>query len=140
MAEILTTRQPNLVDRHVGNRTRLRRQLLNMTQQQLAEKLGLTFQQLQKYERGTNRISAGRLFDLSQALDVPVSWFFEGIAGSPIGNDNLPPEDIGAVLAQNPEVLDAARALMRIRSRHIRRQLVKTITALSDTDSDETTH
>jgi ribosome-binding protein aMBF1 (putative translation factor) len=68
---------PNPVDVHVGSRLRLRRQLLGLSQQRLAEALKLTFQQLQKYERGTNRVSASRLWDLSGILSCPVSYFFE---------------------------------------------------------------
>src|SRR4051794_36261191 len=68
---------PNPIDVHVGNRIRLRRTLLGMSQERLAEQIGLTFQQVQKYERGTNRVSSSRLFDLSRVLDVPIRYFFE---------------------------------------------------------------
>ena len=67
------------VDVHVGKRVRHRRWLVGMTQQQLAEKVGIKFQQIQKYETGTNRISASRLWNISEAMDVPVSFFFEGL-------------------------------------------------------------
>src|SRR6059058_5546845 len=73
-------RLPKPVDSHVGSRIRLRRTLLGMSQERLGEALGLTFQQVQKYERGLNRVGASRLFDLSRVLDVPVSFFFEDIA------------------------------------------------------------
>src|ERR1700748_3815102 len=69
--------KPNPVDVHVGSRVRLRRTLLGMSQEKLGEAIGLTFQQVQKYERGANRIGASRLFDLSRVLDVPVSFFFD---------------------------------------------------------------
>ncbi|TAL02822.1 MAG: XRE family transcriptional regulator, partial [Rhodospirillaceae bacterium] len=69
--------KPNPVDVHVGNRVRLRRTLLGMSQEKLGESLGLTFQQVQKYERGANRIGASRLWDLSRVLDCPVAFFFE---------------------------------------------------------------
>jgi transcriptional regulator with XRE-family HTH domain len=72
-------RTPNQVDAHVGGRMRTRRLLLGISQEELANALGLTFQQVQKYEHGTNRVSASRLFQLSRVLDVPISWFFEGI-------------------------------------------------------------
>nr|WP_200860254.1 helix-turn-helix transcriptional regulator [Paramagnetospirillum caucaseum] len=71
---------PNPVDVHVGGRMRLRRTLLGMSQEKLGEAIGLTFQQVQKYERGANRIGASRLFDLSRVLDVPVSYFFDDMA------------------------------------------------------------
>ncbi len=67
------------VDVHVGKRVRHRRWMVGMTQQQLAEKVGIKFQQIQKYETGMNRVSASRLWDISEALDVPVAYFFEGI-------------------------------------------------------------
>src|SRR5213075_2885231 len=68
---------PNPIDVHVGSRIRLRRTLLGMSQERLAEAIGLTFQQVQKYERGANRVGSSRLFDLSRVLDVTVSYFFE---------------------------------------------------------------
>jgi transcriptional regulator with XRE-family HTH domain len=74
--------RPNPIDSHVGARMKLRRTLLGLSQEQLAGMIGLTFQQVQKYERGANRIGASRLFDLSRALDVPLSFFF----------DDMPPE------------------------------------------------
>jgi len=73
----------NSVDAHVGARVRLRRTLLGMSQEKLGQALGLTFQQVQKYERGANRIGASRLFDLSRVLDVPVSFFFDDMTGTP---------------------------------------------------------
>src|ERR1700722_3677384 len=69
--------KPNPIDVHVGSRVRLRRTLLGMSQEKLGNAIGLTFQQVQKYERGANRIGASRLYDLSHVLDVPVSYFFE---------------------------------------------------------------
>ncbi|MEM8792404.1 MAG: helix-turn-helix transcriptional regulator [Pseudomonadota bacterium] len=73
------------VDEHVGQRVRQRRWMVGMTQQQLGNRVGIKFQQIQKYETGTNRISASRLWDIADALDVPVSFFFEGLEG--VGND-----------------------------------------------------
>ncbi|MBV9653672.1 MAG: helix-turn-helix transcriptional regulator [Acetobacteraceae bacterium] len=70
----------SLTDRHVGARIRERRVMLGLSQQQLAQMIGVTYQQAHKYERGLNRISAGRLFEIAQGLSVPVSWFFEGLA------------------------------------------------------------
>lgn len=70
---------PNPIDRHVGNSVRQRRMLLGMSQEKLGEALGLTFQQVQKYERGANRIGASRLFDLSNILNVPVGFFYDEV-------------------------------------------------------------
>ena len=72
-------RQPHPVDTHVGNRVRQRRVFLGYSQEKLARSLGLTFQQVQKYERGANRISSSKLFELARLLDVPVGFFFEGV-------------------------------------------------------------
>jgi len=73
---------PNPVDVHVGRRMRLRRTLLGMSQEKLGEAIGLTFQQVQKYERGANRIGASRLYDLGRVLDVPISYFFDDMSGN----------------------------------------------------------
>ncbi len=74
-----STARATPADRHVGNRIRERRVMLGLSQQQLAQMIGVTYQQAHKYERGLNRISAGRLFDIAQVLGVPISWFFEGL-------------------------------------------------------------
>src|SRR5512145_286688 len=78
--EKASSRRPNPIDIHVGSRVRLRRMLLGMSQEKLGERLGLTFQQIQKYEKGVNRIGASRLFDLAQVLGVPVQFFYEELA------------------------------------------------------------
>src|SRR5512138_3267596 len=70
-------KKPNPIDIHVGSRIRLRRTLLGMSQQKLGEAIGLTFQQVQKYERGANRVGSSRMFELARVLDVPISYFFE---------------------------------------------------------------
>lgn len=84
----MTRRDPNYIDVHVGARIRMRRQLVNMSQERLGELLGITFQQVQKYEKGSNRISASRLFYASKTLGVPVQFFFDGLPGSE-GADGL---------------------------------------------------
>src|SRR5579862_3698153 len=73
-------RAPNPIDVHVGLQVRLRRKELKVSQERLAEALGLTFQQVQKYERGANRVSASKLYEIARALHVPVGWFFEGLS------------------------------------------------------------
>ncbi len=75
----METKNPTLADQHVGRRLRSRRQELKLSQQDLADRLGVTFQQVQKYERGANRVSAGRLFDLAQALETRIAYFYEGL-------------------------------------------------------------
>ena len=84
----MTRRDPNYIDVHVGARMRMRRQLINMSQERLGELLGITFQQIQKYEKGSNRISASRLFYSAKTLGVPVKFFFEGLPGTE-GNEGM---------------------------------------------------
>ena len=79
----MAKKAPNPIDKHVGSRVRMRRMMLNMSQEKLGDALGLTFQQVQKYEKGTNRIGASRLQQIGQILQVPVSFFFEGAPHSP---------------------------------------------------------
>ncbi|MDG2341143.1 MAG: helix-turn-helix transcriptional regulator [Paracoccaceae bacterium] len=117
------------VDVHVGKRVRHRRWLVGMTQQQLAEKVGIKFQQIQKYETGANRVSASRLWDISEALDVPVSFFFEGIddsktAGS--GDMGVPSDLLG-----DKEALDLIRSYYAIPENQ-RRRLFDLARVLSD--------
>jgi transcriptional regulator with XRE-family HTH domain len=88
----MTGKSPNLVDKHVGSRVRARRLKIGMSQEKLGETLGLSFQQVQKYEKGTNRIGSGRLHQIATALQVPISFFYEGHAG---GHDlNGVPEEL----------------------------------------------
>lgn len=79
-SEAANERKPNPIDIHVGSRVRMRRKLMGVSQEKLAEALGLTFQQVQKYERGVNRVSASKLFETSNFLGVEVSYFFDGLA------------------------------------------------------------
>lgn len=116
---------PHPVDMHVGQRLRMRRTLLGMSQEMLAERLGISFQQLQKYEKGSNRLSASRLHELARMLDVPVSFFF----------DELPSE--GAPAIQPPadplikrESLELVRAYYDIPDPQVRQQLVELIRLL----------
>jgi transcriptional regulator with XRE-family HTH domain len=93
------------VDRHVGSRVRERRTVLGLSQQQLAGMIGVTYQQAHKYERGLNRISAGRLFEIAEVLAVPISWFFEGLAKQP---DQIatPRQRMALELARNFAAID----------------------------------
>jgi len=77
----MARRDPNFIDAHVGNRMRMRRQIIGMSQEKLGELLGITFQQVQKYEKGSNRISASRLYSAAKTLGVPVQFFFEDLPG-----------------------------------------------------------
>ena len=101
------------VDVHVGQRLRHRRWLLDLTQQQLAGSVGVQFQQIQKYESGANRISASRMWDLAQALDVPVNFFFEGLEKSSnqsLLNGSANPEPLSPSVLDSKETIDLVRA------------------------------
>lgn len=118
------------VDVHVGKRIRHRRWLVGMTQQQLAEQVGIKFQQIQKYETGANRVSASRLWDIADALDVPVSFFFEGL-------DADQTADAGAIGAMPADLMGDKEALDLVRSYYAipenqRRRLFELARVLSD--------
>ena len=85
MSEETEGRRPNPVDLHVGGRVRMRRKLLGVSQEQLADSLGLTFQQIQKYEKGANRISASKLWDIARFFKVDIDYFFQGLADAQPG-------------------------------------------------------
>ena len=129
------------VDVHVGSRVRLRRTLLGMSQGKLGEAIGLTFQQIQKYERGANRISASTLYRLSQVLDVPVSFFFDGMPPSAASTSDAsssvphrPANDAhaGPDLMARRETVDLARNYYRINDHNIRRRLFDLIKGMAD--------
>lgn len=118
---------PHQIDKHVGARLRMRRMMLNMSQSNLGEALGITFQQIQKYEKGTNRVSASRLQQIAQVLQVPVPFFFEGVAHP----EKDPKADVQAALpAETVEFfatrdgLALARAFVRIGTAGVRRHIV----------------
>src|SRR5207302_589431 len=139
--------EPNPVDVHVGCRLRLRRLLLGMSQEKLAAALGITFQQVQRYERGTNRIAASRLWDMSLVLNCPVSFFYEemannvaeasprnlsrtGAASMPTEFGPPPEED----LIVRRETLDLVRAYYTIKDPRVRRQIWDLTKALTLAD------
>jgi transcriptional regulator with XRE-family HTH domain len=112
------------IDLHLGKRLRRRRRLLGLTQQQVADVVGIRFQQIQKYECGANRISAARLWQLSQALDVPVSYFYDGLAEVSLRH-NEPASDArgGEVMMARKETQDLIRAYYQLDERPRRRLL-----------------
>ncbi len=131
------TGRPNPIDVHVGARVRLRRTLLGLSQEKLGEAIGLTFQQVQKYERGTNRIGSSRLFDLARVLDVPIEYFFGDMpaavaACSPTQDGGMAEEAANSEpdpMAKR-ETLELVRAYYKIRDPHIRKRLFEMTKAL----------
>lgn len=125
-------RKPNDVDAHVGARLRQRRMLLGISQEQLAEMLGLTFQQVQKYERGTNRISASRLFQLARALDTPITWFFEEMDPERGAEREKPEGSEESDPMSRRETLELVRVYSRIDDRKVRKKLYEMAKALAE--------
>jgi len=133
--------KPNPVDVHVGGRVRLRRTLLGMSQEKLGEALGLTFQQVQKYERGANRIGASRLWDLSRVLDCPVQFFFDEMDDATQGSSprNLSETSRDIDLPESDpmtkrETLELVRAYYRIKDYHVRRRIYDLAKSLATTE------
>jgi transcriptional regulator with XRE-family HTH domain len=127
-------KQANPVDAHVGHRVRLRRMLIGMSQERLGELLGLTFQQVQKYEKGINRIGAGRLFEVAGILGVPVSFFYEDAeANGPSSgfSEAGEPPPVMEFLASG-EGLQLSLAFMRIKDTKVRRRILDLVRSLSD--------
>jgi transcriptional regulator with XRE-family HTH domain len=122
---------PNPIDKHVGSRVRMRRMMLGMSQSTLADGLDLTFQQVQKYEKGTNRIGASRLQHISQILQLPVTFFFEGTPGQSKAKDDAPsPAYVTDFLAtRNGLVL--TKAFMKIKDAKLRRNIVNLVEDLA---------
>jgi transcriptional regulator with XRE-family HTH domain len=128
------------VDVHVGRRLRLRRTLLGLSQEKLGAAIGLTFQQVQKYERGSNRIGASRLFDLSRVLDVPVGFFFddmsEEVAARSPGQSRggMEPIDVEPSPMAKRETLELVRAYYKIHNPAVRKRLFEMVKALAAGD------
>ena len=131
-------KQPNPIDAQVGNRVRLRRMLIGMSQEKLGEMLGLTFQQVQKYEKGVNRIGAGRLFHVSRILGVPIDYFYEGVM------EQLPARGFAEENSSPPvmeflssgEGLQLSLAFMRIREPKVRKRVLDLVKSLADEQDD----
>jgi len=119
----MSTKAPNPVDKYVGSRVRMRRIMLGMSQEKLGEALGLTFQQVQKYEKGTNRVGASRLQQISEILQVPVSFLFDGGPS-------------GAILATS-EGLALTRAFTRIGDSKMRRSIVELVEQIAARDGPD---
>jgi transcriptional regulator with XRE-family HTH domain len=128
----MPSKPPNPVDRHVGSRVRMRRIMLGMSQERLGEGLGLTFQQIQKYEKGTNRIGASRIQHIAEILQVPVSFLFEGSPGSSTHFDESPSPTYVADFLATSEGLALIRAFTRIPDIKLRRAIVDMVELIGD--------
>ncbi len=119
---------PNPIDKHVGSRVRMRRMMVSMSQEKLGDALGLTFQQVQKYEKGTNRIGASRLQQISLILKVPVSFFFEGAPGpSSDGFGEAASPSYLTDFLTSPEGFALTKAFMRISNTKLRRRIIELV-------------
>jgi transcriptional regulator with XRE-family HTH domain len=134
--------RPSPIDSHVGSRVRLRRTLMGMSQERLGEALGLTFQQVQKYERGVNRIGASRLFDLARVLDVPISFFFDdmpdalgnGVGGRRAYGFSETADGFEDDTLHRRETLELVRAYYRITDTAVRKRVFDLIKSLAPTE------
>lgn len=129
---------PDPIDRHVGSRVRMQRILMKMSQEKLGEALGLTFQQVQKYEKGTNRIGASRLQQISKTLNVPPSFFFEGAPSSGPGASTGFAEESSSQYVvdflSTAEGLHLNRAFARIKDPKVRKRVLDLVATLADQD------
>jgi transcriptional regulator with XRE-family HTH domain len=137
----MTKKAPNPIDKHVGSRVRMRRMMLGMSQEKLGDALALTFQQVQKYEKGTNRIGASRLQQISHILQVPVAFFFEGAPHLSEGafNETLQtapsPSYVSDFLATS-DGLSLTKAFMRIPDPKLRRRIVDLVQQIAGEDTE----
>jgi transcriptional regulator with XRE-family HTH domain len=136
---MMAKKAPNPIDKHVGSRVRMRRMMLGMSQEKLGNSLGLTFQQVQKYEKGTNRIGASRLQQISYVLQVPVSFFFEGapavtLATRAEGMSEAPSPTYVSDFLATSDGLALTKAFMRITDSKLRRRIVDLVEQISTSE------
>ena len=130
-------KKPNPIDIHVGSRIRLRRNMLGMSQEKLGESLGITFQQIQKYEKGTNRVGASRLQAISDVLQVPVAFFFEDAPGQSGQSGGLSEDNSTSYVVDflnSTEGLQLNRAFVRIGDPKVRRKVIDLVRTLGDAE------
>ena len=133
-------KQPNPIDIHVGSRVRLRRMMLGMSQEKLGEQLGITFQQIQKYEKGTNRIGASRLQHIARVLSVPVSFFFEDAPGGEADAGGLAEHNSANYVVDflsSSEGIQLNKAFVTIKDAKLRRKIIDLVRAIAGAE-DET--
>ena len=137
--ELELDRGPNPIDRHVGLRIRLRRKELGVSQERLADSIGLTFQQVQKYERAANRVSASKLWEMARVLKTSISYFYEGL-GDPSSSDPQPPASERQSVHEfllTPEGMELAAAFPRIKRARVRRRILELARALAEEDDGD---
>jgi len=128
-------KQANPVDAQVGNRVRIRRMLIGMSQERLGDLLGLTFQQVQKYEKGVNRIGAGRLFEVSRILGVPIDFFYDGVTAS-LDNKSASPEAAPIMdFVSSGEGLQLSLAFMKIKDSKVRKRVLDLVKSLAEDEA-----
>jgi transcriptional regulator with XRE-family HTH domain len=131
-------RGPNPVDLHVGARIRMRRKLLGVSQERLADQLGLTFQQVQKYERGANRVSASKLYEIAKALQTSVAYFFEGLADTVEVDAELPEgREFMHELVMTPEGMELAALFPKLKRGRVRRRVLELVKALAEDEEED---
>jgi transcriptional regulator with XRE-family HTH domain len=128
---LLQQKSPNPIDRHIGSRVRARRTMLGMSQEKLAEALGLTFQQVQKYEKGINRVGASRLLQIAGILDVGIDFFFEGVPGLRAGG--FSGNSIMAEFLTSPESDRLVRSFVGLKDDDARRKVADLVDWLAST-------
>jgi len=135
----VAARKPHHIDVHVGSRVRLRRMFIGMSQERLGDQMSLTFQQIQKYEKGTNRIGASRLFQLAEVLNVPVGFFFEGLETPHQAAGFAEPNSESYVMdfLDSREGVELNRAFVRIKDPKVRKSIVDMVRAMADAEQDE---
>jgi transcriptional regulator with XRE-family HTH domain len=134
-------KQANPIDIQVGNRVRIRRMLIGMSQERLGDLLGLTFQQVQKYEKGVNRIGAGRLFEVSRILNVPVDFFYEGVAAQLTGQPGMAESDAAPPVMEfvsSGEGLQLSLAFMKIKDSKVRKRVLDLVKSLAEEEEQKT--
>ena len=137
MKRAMVKKAPNPVDKHVGGRVRMRRMMLDMSQEKLGDALGLTFQQVQKYEKGANRVSASRLQHISDILRVPVPFFFEGaphLPGQTKGKGAAPSPAYVTEFLASSDGLALIEAFTRIKEPELRRRIVRLVEEIAGDD------
>ena len=136
---LVPKKQANPIDAQVGNRVRIRRMLIGMSQEKLGDLLGLTFQQVQKYEKGVNRIGAGRLYEISRILGVPIDFFYEGVAAVPEPAGFAESRGAPPVMefVSSGEGLQLSLAFMKIKDPKVRKRMLDLVKSLAEDEAGE---